>query len=114
MFLVSGAQFNWKINHHEKPSHQKVTTKKIKLDFHDDFHDDFRDDFFSIELGPRSMFALESCSEIRFGRVVLFGRDEDKRRKLRDFARGFIREHRLSQQKKPGNEVRVCDLDQQR
>ena len=36
----SGAQFNWKKNHHEKTSHQKVT-KKTNWDFCDDFHDDF-------------------------------------------------------------------------
>ena len=56
----------------------------------------------------KSMFALECCTEIRFGRLLLFGRDENKRGKLRDFALGFIREHRMSQQKQ-GIKVVVCD-----
>ena len=58
------------------------------------------------EYHVRSMFALERCTEIRFGRLLLFGRDENKRGKLREFAGEFIREHRLSQQKQ-GIKVRV-------
>ena len=58
------------------------------------------------EYHVRAMFALESCTEIRFGRVLLFGRDENKRGKLREFARAFIRDHRLGQQKQ-GIKVRV-------
>jgi len=39
----------------------------------------------------RSMFALEECSNIRFKKVLLFGRNTDKVQKLADFVKESIR-----------------------